>query len=353
MVSAMAEPLVSVIVPAYNAEVYLQRTLASAQAQTWRRLEIIIVDDGSNDATPAIAGTAAREDGRVRVIRQANAGVAAARNRAIAAARGQLLAPLDADDLWHPDYLRRQVAALEASGPECALAYAWVVNIDAQDRIISFSARSTVRSRHAALRQLVVQNFIGNGSSVVLRRDAVEAAGGYDPSLRARNAEGCEDHALYAAIAEIGDFAPSYGYLVGYRRHALSMSSDKGRMARSGDLVRDALFARRSDLPGWWQTVGRSEMHKRALADGINRRDAAAIAAALRRCVADGTISVSALVGSWVHRRLAARLRAHLVKQRSWAGRNLAELWAATATLPTIDADLTAAHQATPASELR
>src|SRR6476660_90490 len=96
----MTRELVSVVVPAYNAEKTILETICSVRAQTYRNLDIVVVDDGSVDGTPGIVERHARTDSRVRLIRQANLGVAAARNRGIAEARADYIAPIDADDLW-------------------------------------------------------------------------------------------------------------------------------------------------------------------------------------------------------------------------------------------------------------
>src|SRR3954451_6167197 len=88
--------LVSIIIPAFNAERFLPRAIRSAQAQTYQQLETLVIDDGSNDRTFEIATATAAGDDRVRIIRQANQGVAVARNAGIRAARGDLIAPLDA-----------------------------------------------------------------------------------------------------------------------------------------------------------------------------------------------------------------------------------------------------------------
>ena len=102
------DPLVSVIVPAYNCERYLAEALESILGQTHERVEVIVVDDGSTDGTAAVAGSFAR----VRYFHQANAGIGAARNRGAELAEGDLLAFLDADDCWVVDKLALQIAAL-------------------------------------------------------------------------------------------------------------------------------------------------------------------------------------------------------------------------------------------------
>jgi glycosyltransferase involved in cell wall biosynthesis len=106
----MNESLISCIVPVFNGERYLGETLDSILAQTHRSLEIIVVDDGSNDGT---GGVVAEYGKRVRYVWQANAGETAARNRGLALAQGEFVAFLDADDLWHPEKLVRQMARFQ------------------------------------------------------------------------------------------------------------------------------------------------------------------------------------------------------------------------------------------------
>lgn len=107
----MTAPLVSCVVPVWNGERFLGEALDSIVAQTYRRLEIVVADDGSTDGTGAVA---ARYGPEVRRVCQANAGCAAARNLGVGASRGELVAFLDADDLWHPEKLARQVARFRA-----------------------------------------------------------------------------------------------------------------------------------------------------------------------------------------------------------------------------------------------
>jgi teichuronic acid biosynthesis glycosyltransferase TuaG len=112
----MTTPTVSVITPVYNAARFLPAHLACVRAQTSGDYEHVVVDDGSSDETPAILARAAAGDARIRVIRQANAGAHAARNAALAAARGRYIAFLDADDLWLPQKIEHQLAFMRRGG---------------------------------------------------------------------------------------------------------------------------------------------------------------------------------------------------------------------------------------------
>jgi glycosyltransferase involved in cell wall biosynthesis len=107
------KPLVSVIIPAFDAADHISQALNSALSQTYEAIEVIVVDDGSSDATSSIVEEFVRRDTRVRLIRQNNAGVGAARNTAIEESRGEYIAPLDADDFWFPQKLEKQVACME------------------------------------------------------------------------------------------------------------------------------------------------------------------------------------------------------------------------------------------------
>ncbi|MDF2765542.1 MAG: glycosyltransferase family 2 protein, partial [Rhodospirillales bacterium] len=131
----MSGPLVSVVIPAFNAERFLARTLDSVSRQTYSALEIIVVDDGSLDGTAGIVRQQAALDPRVRLIRQENAGVAAARNRGIAESDGCFVAPLDADDLWHPQKIELQLRRFEER-PSAGLVYCWSIGIDEEDRVM-------------------------------------------------------------------------------------------------------------------------------------------------------------------------------------------------------------------------
>ncbi len=116
-------PRVSVIIPCYNQATLLGQAVDSCLAQTWESMEIIVVNDGSPDDTAAVAGRLAQEHaGRVVVLDQPNQGLAAARNNAVAASRGEYILPLDADDMFEPDMVRACAGLLDAR-PDLGIAY--------------------------------------------------------------------------------------------------------------------------------------------------------------------------------------------------------------------------------------
>src|SRR5476651_1751628 len=110
--------LVSILVPAFNAEGFIGRTLDSLVAQTYRHLEIIVVDDGSTDGTSALIEARSKADARIRLFRTDRKGPPCARNYAAAQARGEYLAPCDSDDLWRSRKLERQLAAFDKASPK-------------------------------------------------------------------------------------------------------------------------------------------------------------------------------------------------------------------------------------------
>jgi glycosyltransferase involved in cell wall biosynthesis len=237
--------LVSVIVPAWNAGATIDATLLSVRAQTYSPLEIVVVDDGSMDGTASVVEAHAADDPRIHLIRQTNQGVAAARNAGIAAAKGEFVAPVDADDLWHPDKIRLQVEAMRMAGAKAGLCCTGVHAIDAEARIVGTYVPDP---GPFALASLCRVNLVGNGSSALMPRALVVACGGYDPSLRAAGAQGCEDWQLYLRIVESHSFTVVPACLTGYRQHPGQMSGRLEEMVRSAELVLAAFERRRPDL---------------------------------------------------------------------------------------------------------
>jgi len=251
---------VGVIVPMYNAERTVAATLESVCRQTYHALDIVVVDDGSTDSSASIVTAYASDDPRIRLVQQRNGGVAAARNFGAAATAAEFLAFIDADDLWAPSKIALQLEALEEGGPAAGLAYCWFAQIDAESRVYSLNNRPLADGW--VLQRLCRNNFVGNGSSMMLRRAAFDAAGGFDSSLKARRAQGCEDMLMCMRVAEQFEFRVVPQYLVGYRMTNTNMSSDVMQMLRSCEIVltefsekhpefRDDLDAHLVDMLEW------------------------------------------------------------------------------------------------------
>ena len=256
------DDLISVIVPAYNAERFLAETLDAIQRQTYQNIEVLVVDDGSTDATVEVAQSYIDKDPRFRLIRQSNGGVARARNAGIKAARGRLISPCDADDLWGPNKLMNQMAVFTEGGSEMGLVYSWSAVVNSDGLVTNYDHNP---SDHGwVFDRMCRGNLVGNGSAVLMLKAAVVKAGGYDASLRDRGAQGCEDFKLYAKISADHTFGVSRIYDIGYRHTDGNMSSDFSEMLRSYEIVMDELKRQypeksdslkmgRSDLIDWFR----------------------------------------------------------------------------------------------------
>jgi len=128
------EPLVSVVIPVHQGERYIVGAVQSALAQTHRALEVIVVDDGSTDGTAARLATI--DDPRLFVMHQSNAGTAAARNAALARARGQFIAFLDSDDRWFPDKIASELSVLRDAPQAMGIAYSSLYSVDDAGRLL-------------------------------------------------------------------------------------------------------------------------------------------------------------------------------------------------------------------------
>jgi hypothetical protein len=273
--------LVSVVIPAYNAAGTITETLRSVLAQTHRAIEVIVVDDGSTDDTRAIVSAVAAADARAVLLSQPNRGPAAARNRAIAHAAGAFLAPIDADDLWHPDFLARLIAAM--AEPEIGFAYCPHRIIDESGRVLRDFPVFGCQGR--VLNRLALVNFVGTGSAAVYRRDAVREAGGFDARSFAWG--GGEDYLLLFAVAARRRVALVPEYLVGYRRRAGSLSSDPVKAMESRLRVVDEALASHPGIPRRVLAWSRSDAGRVAAVGLLKRRRPGAALSLLMRAAAD------------------------------------------------------------------
>lgn len=192
-------PGVSVIVPSYNRRELLARAIDSILAQTVPVDEIIVVDDGSTDGTGEML--AARYGERVRHVRQANAGVSAARNRGLSMARGAFIALLDSDDLWHPRKNALQLQWL-ADHPDHAMVLCDVERVDVDGRPLGVTRRRDAIPEDGYVLRWLVHEPSLVPASMMMRREVYEAIGGFDESLR--TAEDLDYHLRIARRFRIG-----------------------------------------------------------------------------------------------------------------------------------------------------
>ena len=208
-------PLISVILPVFNAARYLRAAVESTLAQTTREIEIIAVDDGSCDDSFAILQQTARLDSRIHVLTRPNTGIVGALNDGLALARGDWVARMDGDDWAHPSRFEKQLCYLQVH-PECVAVgtHAWIM-----DKRGASVDRFTPPTDHEGI---MAQLLRGNGAallhpSVMFKRSALEAAGGYDPKFCK-----AEDLDLYFRLGQLGRFANLPETLMRYRLHPAS-----------------------------------------------------------------------------------------------------------------------------------
>ena len=222
---------VTVVVPVYNGARFVERTLRSIANQTYADLHILVVDDGSTDETPAILDRLSGEMSNLCVETVENGGVAKARNIGILNSDTEFIAFCDADDLWHPTKIEKQVNALQSHGQDTSWAgcYALFRTIDVDDNVIGNGGAQEVRG--AFFCSHLVTNHVGNGSSLLVRRDAAVAVGGFDPSYARQGIGGCEDRDFQLRLLTRYKLDVVCEYLVGYRTYPGNMSSNGRAMA--------------------------------------------------------------------------------------------------------------------------
>jgi glycosyltransferase involved in cell wall biosynthesis len=228
--------LVSVVMPAFDAARFVHAAIESVRGQTHEDWELVIADDGSTDGTADIVETIG--DPRIRVLRGSHSGLpAVGRNRAIAHSSGAFVAFLDADDVWQPDKLSRQLALLSAR-PEFGLVHCGVAELGG--RTVIKNAPPTEEPLVALLRE----NFVAT-SSVVVRRSALVEHGVFDedPALR-----GAEDYELWLRLAPFAGFGFIPEPLILYRVHEAGLSADERRNRSAGLVARERVRARDPEL---------------------------------------------------------------------------------------------------------
>jgi len=259
-------PKVSVVIPAYNTAETLEQTLASVSLQTFADFEVLVVDDGSTDDTARVAESF--PDSRVQVIRVRHGGAGSARNHGLGRARGDYIALLDADDVWHPDKLRRQVALLDAR-PAIGMCYTGEKRVDSHMRLI---ARTAAREYADYCEALLLWGVVIHPPSAVMVRTALaRAVGGFDDSLTL-----VEDWDFWLRLSTITAFAaiadPLVTYRAGHARDVRVLERDTFRVLTkffASDSSRPYLPIRARAYSNQWMLCAGSYLHQGQLGDAI------------------------------------------------------------------------------------
>lgn len=243
------QPLVSVVIPTFNSEATIEETLRSAGQQTYGNIEIIIVDDGSADSTAALVSLFCEKDERARLILVRHGGVGATRNIGISAAKGEFVAFLDSDDIWHPAKIEKQVAkALSIRG--VGFVYTFYLRIDQRGDHLNTPQQFEVTGW--AFWRHLYWNFVGSASSILARRSALLSVGCFSEESQV---QGGEDYLLQLTLAAQHPIACVPEILLYYRDTPSSLSSDHEETFRAWlkvtDILRKRGYLRRNRVIYW------------------------------------------------------------------------------------------------------
>ncbi|MEH1862396.1 MAG: glycosyltransferase [Nostoc sp.] len=221
--SSQKLPKTSVIIPAYNSENTINHTIQSVLNQTLSDLELIVINDGSEDSTLDVVTQI--KDPRIKIFSYTNAGGNISRNRGLQLAVGEFVSFLDADDLWTPDKLQSQLKALQEN-PTATVAYSWTDYIDENSEIVLSGTHVTANGD--VYEKLLLTNFLENGSNPLIRREALIKLGGFDESLSA-----AQDWDMWLRLACQFDFVCVPAVQILYRISANSVSSNLIRQEKA------------------------------------------------------------------------------------------------------------------------
>lgn len=221
----MREPLISIIMPAFNARKYIAESIRSVLAQTYGHWELLVVDDGSSDGTGEVVRGFAPDE-RIKYLRRPNGGQGKARNTGLKKSVGELVAFLDSDDLWEAGKLELQVKTIDETKADVVFSDGIIfVDGEANQETAFSSLSDVVGCGEMGGEQMFRRLFVSNGIpvlSVLVRRAALDRVNLFDESRRYQN---CEDYDLWLKLARKG--ASFYGMkerLVRYRRHSQAMT---------------------------------------------------------------------------------------------------------------------------------
>ncbi|MHC5718825.1 MAG: glycosyltransferase, partial [Nostoc sp.] len=210
---------ISVIIPCYNSEKTIKKTIESVLNQSFSDLELIVINDGSKDSTLEIISNF--QDSRIKIFSFENSGGNISRNRGLKYTAGKFVSFLDADDIWTADKLASQLQALQEN-LGAKVAYSWTDSIDENDEILLSGMHITVNGD--VYEKLLVSNFLENGSNPLILREAIIELGGFDESLNA-----AQDWDMWLRLASKFDFVCVPFVQILYRMSPNSLSSNLAR----------------------------------------------------------------------------------------------------------------------------
>jgi glycosyltransferase involved in cell wall biosynthesis len=216
-------PKISVIIPAYNCAITIKETIESVLNQSFSDLELIVINDGSTDSTLNIVSE--MKDSRIKIFSYPNAGGNVSRNRGINHAIGEFISFLDADDIWTPDKLATQLQAIDKN-PTTKVAYSWTDYIDENGKFVSSGTH--ISHQGYVYEQLLVKNFLENGSNPLICKDALHHCGGFDESLVAG-----QDWDMWLRLAREFNFVAVPEVQILYRISANSLSCNLARQEKA------------------------------------------------------------------------------------------------------------------------
>ncbi|WP_082127367.1 glycosyltransferase [Calothrix sp. 336/3] len=214
---------ISVIIPAYNSEKTILETIKSVLGQTFIDFEIIIVDDGSTDAT--LTSISQFNDERIKVFTQRHQGANVCRNFGLSCANGEFVSFLDADDVWTHNKLSSQLKALQEN-LQASVAYSWTDYIDENGNFLLSGTHITANGR--VYEKLLVSNFLENGSNPLIRKSAIIELGGFDEKLNA-----AQDWDMWLRLSNKFEFVAVPKVQILYRKSRNSLSSNLHRQEKS------------------------------------------------------------------------------------------------------------------------
>ncbi len=251
-------PVLSIVIPAYNVAPFVGAALESALRQTLRDLEVIVVDDGSDDGTATVIDNIRRSyaDARLHVVRQENAGLSAARNTGIQAAKGEFIGLLDADDVWMSEKGELQVRAMRRD-PSIGISFshsAYITEDGCRTGSLLLAGKSD-----PSLHDMIRRNHIGNGSTPIIRQDCFRLAGLFRTELRS-----CEDYEMWCRILSQTSYRAALvpAPLTLYRLRRSSLSFDSETFIRNADRAVASLREAMPHVPKRVLRVGHAEHYR-------------------------------------------------------------------------------------------